>query len=144
MDGAAGDADAVLDGLALRVEAGEGREQRGVYVEDAPAELFRKAGREQPHVAREADQLDAAPSQLFDDLALVLLARAAAALDDRRLYPARPRGFEPAGPRLVAYHETDARVGHATFGDRVGQRRHVRPAPRDENPDVHKGVDSRQ
>jgi hypothetical protein len=79
VDGAAGDADAVLDGLALRVEAGEGREQGGVDVEHAPAKLFDEAGREQAHVTGEADQLDAVFVQDADDLALVLLARAAAA-----------------------------------------------------------------
>jgi hypothetical protein len=115
-----------------------------VYVEHAAAELFEEARREQTHVAREADQLDAARAQGLGDLALVLLARAPAPLDDRRLYPALARSFEPRRTRLVADDDDDLRARHAPPGHGVGQRDHVRPATRDEDSDSHKEVDSRQ
>ena len=44
MDGAAGDLDAVFEGLGLRVEAGKGGQQRGMDVEDALREGLDESG----------------------------------------------------------------------------------------------------
>src|ERR1700733_1618954 len=57
--GAAGDFDSVLEGLMLRVEAGECRQQRRMNVQNALRECLDEAGREQAHVAGETNKFDA-------------------------------------------------------------------------------------
>ena len=59
MHGRAGDLDAVLERLALRVEAGERRQQRRVNVEDAHRKGVEQRLADKPHEAGEADEVDA-------------------------------------------------------------------------------------
>src|SRR6478609_9356353 len=49
----------VAQGLAMRIEAGEGRQQRGMDVEHPPVPGLGEFGRKQAHEAAETDQLDA-------------------------------------------------------------------------------------
>ena len=56
--GAAADLHAVVEGLPLRVHAGEGRQQRRMDVEDPRGELLDEPRRQQAHVAGQADQID--------------------------------------------------------------------------------------
>src|SRR3989442_5957460 len=58
MHGAAGEFDAVFEGLALRFEAGEGREQRRVNIQDAVWIFGDEKGREQAHVSCQADEIN--------------------------------------------------------------------------------------
>ena len=71
MDGAAGEFDAIFESLALGFEAGKGREQGGVNVEDAVGEGGDEIGGEKAHVAREADEVDSLFVEDGDDLAVV-------------------------------------------------------------------------
>ena len=57
--GHAGDPDAVASASAIAVRAGKGGQQRRVHVEDPPGEPVDETRREDPHVARQHDQLDA-------------------------------------------------------------------------------------
>lgn len=58
MDCAAGEFDAIFEGLALRLKAGKRRQQRWVNVQDAAGERGHKIGRQKAHVAGEADEVD--------------------------------------------------------------------------------------
>jgi len=75
--GAAGDFDAVVEGLLLGVEAGEGGQERWVDVEDAIWEGGDECGREQAHVAGEADEVDGMLAEACDQVGVVGFARAA-------------------------------------------------------------------
>ena len=71
VDGAAGDVDAEGQGLLLRVEAGEGREQGRVDVDDAVGEGGDKGWRDDAHVAGEADEVDFVLVEAGDELGVV-------------------------------------------------------------------------
>ena len=60
---AAGDLHAVVEGLGLRLEAGEGGQQRRMNVEDAVGEGVDEFRREQAHVAGQADQIHVVRAQ---------------------------------------------------------------------------------
>jgi len=71
VDGASGDFDSVIEGLPLGSEAGECGEQRGVNVDDAVGEGGDEAGREQAHVAGEADEVDIVGAECGDHVGVV-------------------------------------------------------------------------
>ena len=77
MDGATSHFDAVVEGLLLGVEAGEGGQERWVDVEDAIWEGGDEGGREQSHVAGEADEVDGMLAEACDQVGVVGFARAA-------------------------------------------------------------------
>jgi len=71
VDGAAGELHAVFERLPLRFEAGEGREQGGMNIQD-PAWIFGdKKWREQAHVSGEANEVDFVFIENGGDLAVV-------------------------------------------------------------------------
>ena len=77
VDGAAGEGDAVVEGLLLGVKAGEGGQERGVDVEDAVGEGGDKGGRDEAQVAGEADEIDGVGAEVGEELGVVLGAFAA-------------------------------------------------------------------
>ncbi len=77
VDGAAGYLGSVVEGLVLGVEAGEGGEERGVDVEDAVGEGLDEGGRDDAHVAGEADEVDLVVVEAGDHLGVVVGALAA-------------------------------------------------------------------
>ena len=58
MHGGAGNLHAGFQRLAVRVEAGKRRQQRGMDVEHPAVPALHEFGGEQPHESAEADQLD--------------------------------------------------------------------------------------
>ena len=58
MDGATGEFYAVFESLPLRFESGERRQQRRMNIQNAIGERGDEIGREQTHVACEADEID--------------------------------------------------------------------------------------
>src|SRR5260370_28853834 len=58
VDGASGELDAVVEGLLLRFEAGEGRQERRVNIEDALGKSGYEEGGEKTHVAGEANEIN--------------------------------------------------------------------------------------
>src|SRR5258707_13082415 len=58
VDGASGELDAVVEGLLLRFEAGEGRQERRVNIEDALGKGGYEEGGEKAHIAGEADEIN--------------------------------------------------------------------------------------
>ena len=91
MDGRAGDLHAVLERLALRVDAGERRQQRRVDVEDRVREGVEQRRADEPHEAGEADQrTPRARSSLATRAIEGVARRERAVIEDQRL-DARPR-----------------------------------------------------
>ncbi len=103
----------------VRVQAGEGGQQRGVDVQHAAGPAVHEPGRQQPHVAGEAHQLDTVRGQHAVHRALVRLAVAAerAVVDRRGRHPGLPRPVQRRGGGLVGQHQRDrgreGRVGAA-------------------------------
>lgn len=83
MHGAAGDLYPIVEGLGLRVQAGERRQKGRVDVEDATGEGRDELGRKQTHVAGQANEIDAVGCQAGDDLGIVL--SAGSAFGDKQL-----------------------------------------------------------
>ncbi len=76
VDGAAGNLDAVIEGLLLRVETGKSGQQRGMDIEDALGKGGDELGREQAHVTGETDEIDAVAKQQSRDIGIVRFSRA--------------------------------------------------------------------
>jgi len=77
MNRAAGYFDAVVEGLLLRLKAGEGRQKRWVDVEDSIGKGGYEVGGQKAHVAGEADEIDAVGAEAGDHIGVVLGAGAA-------------------------------------------------------------------
>src|SRR6266545_7264187 len=104
MHGGARDADPVLERLSLSAEAGEGREERGVDIEGAPAEVLDIGRGQDPHIARVADQTDPALLEGGNDRLLVCLpARVLLRVDDERLDAVAAGDVERGSRRAVGY-----------------------------------------
>ena len=125
VDGAAGKLHAVMERLALRIEAGKGREQARMNVENAPAISFDKERREQAHVTCETDKINCALTKHPDDVTLVLFARAFASFDDECFQTALRREGQPRRPAPVADNKGDCCAGDAPVMHGVGERQHV-------------------
>src|SRR6266542_5375988 len=74
MNGGARHADPVLERLPRGVKTGEGRQERGMDIEGAPAKVLDVGRGEDPHIARVADETDPALLEGGDDRLLVCLA----------------------------------------------------------------------
>ncbi len=134
--GHAGHRDAVRQGLADRVEAGKGRQQRGVHVDDPPREAAHEAGRKQLHVAGEHDQVGLEPLQPLGHRLVALLATLIGVAREHGGWDRRLRGaLERPRLRLVgadaheldplaAVHVVDQRlqVGAAARGEDGGAK----------------------
>ena len=125
VDGAAGKLHAVMERLALRIEAGKGREQARMNVENAPAISFDKERREQPHETGEADEINSPRAKRRDDVALMLFTQTLPTLNDERLYLALRRVAETCGIVFIADDNGDFRIRDAPVAHRVGEREHV-------------------
>ena len=117
--GRAGDLHAVLERLALRVDAGERRQQRRVDVEDRVRERVEERRADQPHEAGEADERDAARAQLVRDRARRTSSRDGerAVIDDERL-DARPPRHASSPAALAPVRDDDG-----DRAPRAGRRR---------------------
>src|SRR5215475_9286641 len=146
MHGRAGNLHARLQRLAMRVEARERRQQRGMDVEHPAIPALHELGREQPHEAAQTNQLDAMlPELLLQhrlERAAVLAERLA--LDDLGRDAAGFGALEAGGLRTVGNHHGD--FGWIVLGScGFDQRGHVRSAPGDQDGDAafHQSARSR-
>ena len=71
MHSAAGEFYAVVERLALRFQAGKGREQGGVDIENPAAKRGDEVGREKAHESGKANQIDARIVQGGDNQPIV-------------------------------------------------------------------------
>ena len=75
MNGDAGDRHAVLERLARRVDAWEGRQQGRMDIEDGVGERLEQRRPNQSHVAGKANQADISRAQFAGHRAVVLITR---------------------------------------------------------------------
>ncbi|MBA7654549.1 hypothetical protein ES703_62429 [subsurface metagenome] len=141
-----GNLHAGLQRLAVRIEPGKRRQQRGMDVEHPPVPALNEFGGEQPHETAETDQLDPMLFQLLLQHSLesgaVLAERLA--LDQFGGDAISPGAIEANGVRAVGNHNGD--LGRKVFRlRRFDQRGHVGSAPRDQNGDAafHQSARSR-
>src|SRR5579863_1109182 len=119
MDGAAGEFDAIFEGLALRLEAGERREERRVNVEDATGEGGDEIRGEKAHVAGEADEIDFMLVEDGDDLAVVGFALKAFGGDGASGDASGFGAVEAGSAFAIADDDGDFGVGNAVCGNAV-------------------------
>ena len=82
-------------------------------IQNAVRKMLHKPRRQQPHIAREADQFDAVIFQRGHNFAVVLLARLALRRNDQRIQPALSRSRDPGCIGLVRNNHGDPRVWDA-------------------------------
>lgn len=117
VDGAAGDFDAVGEGLLLGFEAGEGGQQGGMDIENAAREGGDKAGREQAHVAGEADEIGVVGLKAGDHVGIVLGAGAAFGDEDGGGKAELAGGGEAGSFSDVGDDDGDFNAGQAAGAD---------------------------
>jgi len=126
----------VFEGLALGLQAGKGRKQRGMNIQDAPGELLDEIGREQAHESGKTDKVHAGFPQGGDHLAVVGFALESPGRDDARGDIAGGGEIDARGAFAIADDEGDARVGDASGGDAIGQGHEIGAATAEEDADV--------
>src|SRR5258708_36268333 len=122
VDGASGELDAVIEGLLLRFEAGEGRQERRVNIDDALGKGGYEEGGEKAHVAGEADEIDFVFVEYGGDLAGVGFAFKAFGGDGARGNVAGGGALEAGGTGLGGNYGGDFGVRGAARGGSIGGR----------------------
>ena len=125
VDGAAGEGAAVVEGLGLGVEAGEGGKQRGVDVEDALGEGGDEGRREQAHVSGQADEIDLMLAEAGDDVGVMLGAGAATGDEAGGGKAEAACGVEAGRVLNVGEDDGDGGCGDASVGDGLGDGEEV-------------------
>ena len=125
----------VLEGLLDRAHAREGRQQRGMDVEDPVGEARHEAGVEDRHVAGEHHELDPLLGQPVAHGGVARGARPELrAQEDPRRHARGPGALERARRGLIAGHGDDLDLAAV---DAVEQRLEVRALARGEDADSH-------
>jgi hypothetical protein len=128
MHGATAELHAIFERLALCLEAREGRQQRGMNVQDAAAKGGDEIGRKQAHEPRQANQIGAGIVERGNQHAVVGLALEPFRGDDARGYAPLGGAVEARSALAVADHQGDAGIGDAADSDAVRQSREIRAA----------------
>ncbi len=133
MDRAAADLDAIGENVAMRMRAGEARQQRRVDVEDAAFVMTYEERRQDAHETGEHDEhhaffLECSNQRLFEGLAAVILL----AVDAERRDAGFLRAFERIGIRLVGEDDADLCM-HLSPVDCVDDGLKIRAAARSED-----------
>src|SRR5208282_4620778 len=128
MDRAASKFNTILEGLALRLEAGEGGKQRRVNVQNTIRECSHKIRRQQAHIAGQADELDFVFVQHGDHLPVVRFAFQSLRRNGARGDAARFCAFKAGRAFAIADDDGDFRVGNLAGCDAVCERFEVRTA----------------
>ena len=136
VDGAAGESHSVVESGLLHVKPREGREERGVDVEDPVPESVDQHGGKQPHVAGQTDQIHLRFQKLREDRAVVLLPAGIVHVGENRRGDTPPgRNGQPGGAGEIG--DDQYAVGWEPVPvHRVQEGDHVGASPRDENRDV--------
>src|ERR1700730_1022933 len=119
MDSAAGEFDAIFEGLPLGLEAGERGEERRVNVEDAIGESGDEIWREKAHVTGEADEIDFVFVEDGEVLAIVGFALEAFGGDGAGGDAAGFGAVETGSAFAIADDDGDFGVGDAGGGNTV-------------------------
>lgn len=123
----------VFERLALGFEAREGREKRGVNIENALGKGGDKVGGKQAHVTGEADEVDAGFVEDGGDLAIVGFALEALGRQDFCGDAARFGAFDAGSAFAIADDNRDFRVGDAAGSDAIGKGFKIRAAAAQEH-----------
>ena len=122
VDGRARDRRSVVEGVAHRMRTREGRQQRGMDVDDPAGECRQHARSDHPHVARQHDDVGTGTRQHVGQRRVV------AARDRCGIDPLLHRPLE-CGARPIGEHQDDPAAELATTRRRM-QRAQVRPGAR--------------
>jgi len=136
VDSAAGEFYAVVEGLLLGFEAGEGGEERGMDIQNALGEGGYEEWGEETHVACEANEIDFVFLEDGGDLAVVGFALEALGGNGACGNVAGGGAFEAGGARFVADDDGDFGVGDAAGGDTIGEGFEVGAATAEEDADA--------
>ena len=128
VDRGAGELDAVVERLPLRVETRERRKQRRMDVQDAAGERADEPAREDPHEAGEADEPDAV---LVEHPGEGHVVRGAVT----EVLRVEPDGGDAAGPRARERRRLLLVPNGDDHARGVEERLEIRAAPRDEHAD---------
>jgi hypothetical protein len=118
MDRATGNFDAVLQGLSLRVQPGEGREQGRMNIQNLKRKFTHEPGAEQAHESRQANQIHFRTSQFLGQHAVINFAVQALGGNADGMETALTRHFQTARFRAIGNHDGDFRI-QAAGGDVV-------------------------
>jgi len=130
MHGASREFRAVLEGLALGFESRKRGQERRMNIQDASAKSLHKIGREQSHVAGEADEIDSFLLQRGDDLAVIGFAFEALGWNDASVDAARAGAFDAGSAFAMADDDGNLSVGNAAGGDTICKGFEIRAATR--------------
>src|SRR5882672_2037324 len=128
MDGATSEFHAVFEGLALRFQPGERREQRRMNIQDAVQKSCDKKGRQQAHVSGETDQIDLLFVKNRSDLTVIDLALQAFRRNHARLDSTRFRALDARRALAIADDDGDLRVRNPSRRNAFRQGFEVRAA----------------
>ena len=126
---------AVLPSLVLCIHARERRKQGWVNIQNSVRESLDKHSAEQPHKAREANQLDIAVLELFDQLPIVIFARRESRVvlivNNERFDAGLLCPLQPGSIRAIGNHHCNLGV-EALLSDGINNCLEVTPAARNE------------
>ena len=126
---AAGHLGAELERLGLRLEPGKARQQAGVHVQDAIGKRRDELGRDDAHIAGQADQLDLVLLQLGDEGQVAFHRASSGDGDVMGSDPELPRRDQTRCIGLVRKHDGDLDAFESTRRDGRVDGEKVRPAP---------------
>ena len=113
---------AKFQGLALRFKSGEGRQQRGVNIQDASTIRGNKKGRKQTHVSRETNEIDVVFLKHGGNLLVVGFALQSLGRNNFGGNSARGSSLDPRRPFPVADDHGNFRVWDTSRGNAISQR----------------------
>ncbi len=113
--------DAVFERLALRFKPGKSRQQRRMDIQDASGKRRYEIGRKQPHVARQAHEIDVFLLQRGDNELVVRLALESLRGNHACFEAPRARLVDSLRALAIAEHEGDFRVRNAPRGNTIRQ-----------------------
>ena len=128
--------DAVFERLPLRFKPRERRQQRRMNIQDASGKRRHKIRRKQPHVSREAHEIDFLFFQRRDNELVVRLALESLRRDHARFEAPRARLVDPLRALAIAEHERDLRVRDAPRRNAIGQSLEIGAAARKQHGDA--------
>src|SRR5579862_6347880 len=127
MDRTTGNLHAIGEGLFLRFQSGETRQQRWMNIQNAMRELLYEPGREKAHVASEADEINFVLDQRGHNIAVVLLAWPAFRRDYQGVESAPASGVEARSIGTIRNHDSNSGVRYPPRRDAIGNGHKVRP-----------------
>ncbi len=132
---AAGNRDPILQRLALRIQTGKGGKQRRMNIENALRKGLDEPGREHPHVAGQADQVDFVRLEATRSISASCSARVRPRASITACSnPRAPRGRNSRGIRAVRHHDCDLGLRNLSGRNRAGDGEKVRSPAGKQNP----------